>query len=315
MDGPLVFILGAGASMPYGYPSGRGLVENIISLPPGIQFVIDDRDFESFQKRLTDSKAPSVDTFLGRDSKGTFERVGKLAIAETLLRCESHSRLFRDNTSDDWYPFVFNTLLANVRHLEQVRQLPISFVTFNYDRSLEQFLYVYLGSNFPDNTPEEVATVISGIPIIHVYGWLGPLDWQANYGRSYGSHSTLDTIHLANAAEGITILHQGKDDSAEFQQVRELCAKANSIFTLGFGYHPDNMRRLKLPFERLTIVEPGRANIRFHMCGTVYQKTAAEIGVLNSLHGHGNWVLIDADITNALRRHQGFLTFARQWSS
>jgi hypothetical protein len=310
MERPMVFVLGAGASMPYGYPSGRGLVENIISPSPDIRFFTNHADFQAFQKRLTNSQAPSVDTFLGRDSKGTFEQVGKLAIAETLLHCESYSRLFRDKTDDDWYPFVFNTMLAKIRRLEEVRHLPLSFVTFNYDRSLEQFIYVYLTSNFPDSTPEEVATVVADIPIVHVYGWLGPLDWQEPFGRPYGEQATLDSVLMANAAKRIAILHQSKDDSPEFATARELFETAHSIWLLGFGYHPENMSRLRLPFDRL--LNNGQRT-DFHIFGTVYGKTAAETSEVVAGSGSGHWKLGSGGhkITDALRNNALFLECMR----
>jgi hypothetical protein len=70
MKGPLVFVLGAGASKPYGYPTAQELVERIAFDEPGDNSPLSTRDeFRELQKNLATSKTPSVDMFLGRDSQ------------------------------------------------------------------------------------------------------------------------------------------------------------------------------------------------------------------------------------------------------
>jgi hypothetical protein len=116
----MVFVLGAGASKPYGYPLGKDLVWNIaadslpaescLDKPPHIH------RYRAFKDNLANSKAPSVDTYLARDSLRRFETVGKLAIAENLILKENHFAMFHNrNIDDDWLGYLFNELTAGIR--------------------------------------------------------------------------------------------------------------------------------------------------------------------------------------------------------
>ena len=66
---PIVLILGAGASVEYGFPSGRGLTREVCKLAAGAPFNAvlnagfkEDR-IRAFQSELTLSDQPSVDAF------------------------------------------------------------------------------------------------------------------------------------------------------------------------------------------------------------------------------------------------------------
>src|SRR5229473_2611714 len=86
---PTVFILGAGASMPYGFPSGAEMVRDICNAPESEldSFGVSQTDYHEFATELRNSDQPSVDAFL--ELRRKFERVGKTAIAYHLVRCES----------------------------------------------------------------------------------------------------------------------------------------------------------------------------------------------------------------------------------
>ena len=299
----LVFVLGAGSSVPYGYPSGRELVQRIVTPGPGSpSFTATNRsDFEAFREKLANCKARSIDAFLGRDKRRTFEDVGKLAIAETLIRCELHGRIFYDTVQDDWYEYVFNLCLADKTDIQDAQGLDIAFVTFNYDRSLEHFLFTFLVNNF-DTDPVVVADIIGRcIPIVHVYGSLGPLPWQdATIGRAYSSVISPDIVQ--KAADSITILHQGKDDSEAFCQAHKLFEDADIIYILGFGYHSENMRRLKIPFERLG-GHSASANVKpLRIFGTTFGLTDAEARQVCALYGN-QWLIgnVACQICDSLR--------------
>ena len=245
-----VFILGAGASVPYNYPTGTELVRQIVKGKlPAKSALKGHKDFDDFRANLAGAKARSVDIFLSRDKHRRFEAVGKLAIAEQLILCEHHDKIFAPQIEDDWYEYVFNTVLEHTTDLIEVANIPLAFITFNYDRSLEHFLYTFLRSNFPNNTTNEVIAVIDKINIIHVYGCLGPLEWQDPSGRPYSS--LISKAIVKEAANNILIMHEGTRDSDAFKFARALLEVADNIMFLGFGYHSANMERLAVPFNRL----------------------------------------------------------------
>jgi hypothetical protein len=92
---PTVLILGAGASMHSGYPSGEELVHQILNV------TVDYSDFpggwtkenaEAFLKRLQLSGSSSIDAFLGLNDEDV--PLGKYLIAKVLKKCESIGNLF-----------------------------------------------------------------------------------------------------------------------------------------------------------------------------------------------------------------------------
>jgi len=56
--------------------------------------------------------------------------------------------------------------------LEEFAENRVSFVTFNYDRSVEQFLFTSLKNTFgrPDGNTSQV---LQKVPIVHLHGRLG----------------------------------------------------------------------------------------------------------------------------------------------
>jgi len=237
----VVFVLGAGASKPYGYPSGPELVGNMLGLQADVVKIIEahgytQKQWGPFQDALKKSAQSSIDAFLERRSD--MRELGKLLIASYILRCENEGPFY--NTEDHWYPMLVDKLDDPFDNLDFSNT---TIVTFNYDRSLEQFLFQCL-CNRHNKGADEVARLLSRLRIIHVYGHVGPLDWQVTGGRTYSPELIPSEVRIA--AEGIKIISEGRDDSAELTEARELISGAKTMIYLGMAYHPDNMRRLGL---------------------------------------------------------------------
>jgi hypothetical protein len=123
----------------------------------------------------------------------------------------------------------------------------LRIVTFNYDRSLEHYLFQAVRAAY-GSPREECARQIGQIPIVHIYGTLGPLSWQQNdQAVDYGRQS-LDTRRLIRASMGIKTLHEGQENEAQqnFAQAHEWLKWADRVLFLGFGFHEDNVNRLAL---------------------------------------------------------------------
>jgi hypothetical protein len=176
---PTVLVLGAGASCPYGFPTGKELkveICNAFSKPEaeGCQFLSANTnhsadEFLQFGNAFLKSGQSSVDAFL--EHRPEFLEVGKLAIAYCLIPREDEERLYQadEKRGGDWYGYLSEKLNAT---FEEFGNNELSIITFNYDRSLEHFLLNSLhyshGKKF-----EECAETLAKIPIIHVYGQLG----------------------------------------------------------------------------------------------------------------------------------------------
>lgn len=257
-----VFILGAGASSDFGFPLGEKLrqeiiqrfienhsqtyedIGNVAKVLCG-EWPEDFKDYVSviteFAYKLKHNASYSIDEFLER-FKEAYLLIGKLAIALILTKYENHNLLY---DSDNWYKRIYRRM-GQSAEIDTFHQNKVSFITFNYDRSLEHFLYTSL-SNFHEKMTENRAKeIISQIPIVHIYGQLDPLPWQDSRGRAYGSPITLG--QLKRYTENMSIIFENMTEkiNSNFQKAIDLLKQAERVYILGFGFHPINMDRLKL---------------------------------------------------------------------
>lgn len=243
-----VLILGAGASVDYGFPLGRGLITTIcnsLASPNSALYkLLRDCDcpideIREFQLHLNNSNLPSIDAFL--ENRKEFERIGKLAIAGALIPFETKSALDRSQKPLRWYEYLHGKLIG--RRLDFFSN-KITVVTFNYDRSFEYALFLAIKYSYGLND-EECEHYIQTIPIIHIYGQLGKPFWRSKAGRPYKPDLTPE--HAGKCAKSIKVLHEGEQNSPELQDAQEALSNAQVICCLGFGYHSENINRLRLP--------------------------------------------------------------------
>ena len=96
----------------------------------------------NFASRFRKSSNKSIDLFLARNP--SLVTVGKLAISLEILKSEIASK-FReeiDNPALDWYSYLFDRFTDTFLDKDKftISDNKVSFITFNYDRSLEHFL-------------------------------------------------------------------------------------------------------------------------------------------------------------------------------
>lgn len=254
-----VLVLGAGASMPYGFPSGEGLVSDILNgrtqhatsiTKVGLDTWFRRLDFpenliKSFQMDLAHSAVFSIDSFL--EGRPEYLEIGKCAIAATLMQYEDeyelHTRVIDDQSarrrSMRWYPWLLNALDCQSSRLDPSK---LTVVNFNYDRSLLKFLLDAVQARYNMKLPEAVSCV-SNMNIIHVHGALGNLqELGESIANPYGCELTVQSIR--NAAGGIKVWHEGEKHFGLFAKASEAILSADRVYFLGFGFHDANMKRL-----------------------------------------------------------------------
>lgn len=246
--------------MPYGFPSGDQLKERIISMlesfpkhaGPGTQLEIlmhesgiEHGHIEEFRDELAGAHHITIDRFL--QNRPDFARVGKLAIAATLIPFERDSIIpmlkpwktrpeARSRVAEGWYKYFAEQL--DLSSTNWGRGL-LTIITYNYDRSLEHYLFTILKSTC-DKSAEECWKIFKEIPIIHIHGELGPYDPLGN-GLEYGSPVDLNTAR--QAAKNIRIMHEEKNENPT-KQAKEAIQESNLVCFLGFGYHRENLAPL-----------------------------------------------------------------------
>ena len=191
----------------------------------------------SFRTRLRDSGAYSVDAFLEHNANDV--ALGKVATAHVLLKSEKFSGAQR---VDGWYRYLWSQLMVRLDQFDKNR---LSVVTYNYDRSIEHFLFGMMKSMFPSE--EQVCKEkISSIRFIHLHGSLGPLPWQSEHHAMDYGQDLVGAADRARIEQSMIVIHEGKDDSPEYNEAFELMTAAERIYCLGFGYGETNMTRLAL---------------------------------------------------------------------
>jgi len=280
---PTVFVIGAGASVHLGYPTGIKLKEKIISelqFPNELfQYLVDDGqciqgNVENFCEELEESKMQSVDAFLEDycgpvekyqdihvrssrdedaspeevdiDTKQEFESIGKSAIVYLLLQCEDVDKF---STNINWYHWL-RDMLDSHKDLKFIGENKLSIITFNYDRSLEMYLYKRLINSYQVFSEEinKVVEEINKIQIIHVHGKLCNLPWQSiEKSRTYNKNLPVTHKDIINSP--IKIIHEELHDNEEFIQAREVLKNAEVICFIGFGYLERNIERLQIPWD------------------------------------------------------------------
>lgn len=237
-----VFVLGAGASIPYNFPSGKTLVKAIIkhSYDEGTPFAnLFSRELRTrFSEALNLSFAPSIDDFL--EKRPEFMEIGKAAISAQLITKENPPYISRE-TKGNWYELLWECMQAKV---DDFSKNQVSFITFNYDRSLEFFLQRAL-INYFGIQKDKANEILDEIPIVHVHGMLGAFKKEQPFYRDYNPLLTEDIIETS--AKMIRVFHEKSLDADEIKGKADLLfKKAWTICFLGFGYHPVNIQRINL---------------------------------------------------------------------
>lgn len=288
-----VFILGAGASKDFDLPLGEKLTDDIKNClqeaPGGWHRTFFDYAAEKWGRNVVtrmhtmfhESALASIDLFLEkwRDEEN-FVGIGYRCIAYVISHSEIRGKLFREKPSgaknQTWYRILHNKLIARFQTLQDYTNAPISFVTFNYDRSLELFLTKALSMTLQvASDTEDFKKIQSFIQsrIIHVHGSLGDLS-DIQY-----MPVTKDQINLGvldRMANGLRIV-SAADDPGVLQSAREVIGEAKRIHVLGLSYQEANVKKVAARLER-----PGRTT---RLSGTAFGLYEEEIQeALSLLH-------------------------------
>jgi hypothetical protein len=201
-----VFVLGAGASWHYGYPTGETLVDEIrkaaldfanlyrrqsevglAHLPSWLrktgQQMLDVKNaginFSTLHSRIKDADPVVIDYFLSHNKD--LAELGKFLIAWILMEREEKynkygNRYNRNDSStskvnDNWLRFIQHKLTDEGPNADLLNKNLVNFVTFNYDISLERTIYSGLSAlSYLD--ADHVTNFCADHRFIHIYGKL-----------------------------------------------------------------------------------------------------------------------------------------------
>jgi hypothetical protein len=202
----------------------------------------------------------SIDDFLDhRRDDSLLIQISKMAITQLILECETASPLSQVNQgrrvgdlglAETWY-FKFVKMLVKDRPRSQMNQLfeNVTFITYNYDRSLEYYLMWAIADacDIPISTSIEL---IGRLSIHHVYGSLGHLpEFSRGYSVGYGNKRP--AAEIEQIANNIRTYTESVADAGEQNKIRDAISVAEKVIFLGCGFHKQNIDILR-PLEPLT---------------------------------------------------------------
>jgi hypothetical protein len=243
-------VLGAGASAPYGFPSGQTLLDEVIkTFSSGNndkvkileQLGHTRQDIERFAQALRRSGKGSVDAFL--EHRSDMVNLGKAAMAACLIPYEIEEKFSQPNAN--WYRWLYTALNAPPDRFAKNR---LRIVTFNYDRSLEHYLFNALTATY-NLESDKAANLVQSIPLVHLHGKLGRLPWQPGGGGSREYNTHLSPGMIQTARDSIQVIHEERYDSAALEEAQAHIRNSKRVVFVGFGYHPENLARLHIDLE------------------------------------------------------------------
>jgi hypothetical protein len=174
--------------------------------------------------------------------------IGKIAIANEIVKAERNSNLYgamagneslKASCRETWARHFLELALSTTK-LTDIKRLfaNLTVIDFNYDRILEQHIYLTLQREI--DVPQEVAgECLSSLRVLRPYGSIGPLDWQNASGIALGG----EIIKLVSISSRIRTYTE-EVQSEDIANIKAAIEAAHTIVVLGFGYHKQNVEIL-----------------------------------------------------------------------
>jgi hypothetical protein len=197
----------------------------------------------------------SIDQFI-HDCRKVEElpRVAKLCIAHLVLEAERKSTLHKamadasaltfGGLRNTWLGRICRKANPGVSRQDFLESMSgISFITFNYDRCIEQFLRQWAELTLAIDR-EAAFRLAAQIPVIHAYGSLGTLPGLSDVIKMDELVFGEDDARYVNRGAGGIRTFTEEIESNHWQNLRFLVLSAHTIVFLGCAFHQQNLRVL-----------------------------------------------------------------------
>jgi|GEM_PF-1167706 len=244
-------------------------------------------DISGFAQELWEAQPPSIDDFLSHHSD-KYGLIGKLCLFFVLSGYEDEKRICPQKINGaikypnmGWYKYLWKRLQGDVNgDFEKLKENKMSIITFNYDRSLEHYLFKAIRATYGlQGREDKVAEFFVKIPIFHVYGELGVLSWKFNHLHEYRTKADITNNFVPASLRDLFVLcgEPGKygatdhdfgptqivgekvrqdvaksfiararqiktyHESSASDKYRQIFNEAERVLFLGFAYHHQNI--------------------------------------------------------------------------
>jgi len=203
----------------------------------------------------------SIDSYLNAHTGNEkVKTCAKLGIVKTILEAERHCAVYIDHRNSrlefkdraavmiSWlqsFMFLLQDRVQKQNDLSKIFE-NVKIINFNYDRCVEQFLWLALQKVFAIGA-EQAADLVNTLPIIHPYGVVGCLNWQPGLRIGFGEE--IHPHRLIDVALKIRTFNEQIEDEDALSNMAEWISDASRLVFLGFHFHDQNMEllRSKLP--------------------------------------------------------------------
>lgn len=242
-----VFVLGAGASKPYNYPTGPELKSRIIKeirSKSGEIFSVLRHGFPEnallkFAEDFQNSRNSSIDSYLINKDDLTKE-IGLTAICVVILFYKERENLFPDD--GDWFTYLFNLYYRTPGDTPPENEN--IFITFNYDETFERMLFESIDKTYFNDT-EKTKKYIKTIPLYHVYGSIGEIDLSVPI-KTNPTYYRLECAKKASSR--IKVMYSDREHIPN--DISKKIYDADRVIFFGFGYDSINVDRLGVDWQK-----------------------------------------------------------------
>ena len=220
-------------------------------------------DRRSVGKAFQKSAQKSIDLFLIKRARHDpdqnrgelFLRIGKIAIAIVIMSNEIEGNLFFQPGERKWYEILWQRMDAIPPEVgREFDKMPsefaknnVSFVSFNYDRSLEYSLFHHIQATYGLDDDMKVGQILGNLRFYHVHGQLAqPHFFKLDNVLPYGAEPTPQNIR--RAVDNIQLVGEKGEYNAQIllTGIREKLINADEVVFLGFGYANENLELLSI---------------------------------------------------------------------
>lgn len=183
--------------------------------------------------------------------------VAKAAICHTILEAERGSTLLSKSDSgkfdlnhekleksDAWIRELW-FILRNGSRAESPQDVLNNshFIIFNYDRCVEIFLMLAIGSIF-NISDQDAGNLVTNASIVHPYGRIGSIQGYSGavpYGQAENERNVYDMV------QNIKTYGESQIDPTIMSKIDGMLIDAVNVIFIGFAYYPQNMRFFNRP--------------------------------------------------------------------
>lgn len=246
-----VFVIGAGASAPYGLPLGTDLIRLARHLQPDSELfkllagLYSVKDVRGCIDDLRQSPVASIDKFLqDRQEHPTTQTIGRSIIAAVMGSTIATHRA--SSHQPDWIEELLHRMAEGVSSLDefQAKNTGVTVVSFNFDNVVEDRVTMNLRRRYPHAGKDSATAAASSCPVLHIHGRLSdpPSDriWD-------GFGVTRTWVEWLDAAtRDLRLVHDASVDTELLERAVKALDEARVVIWLGLQFHVENLNRLRV---------------------------------------------------------------------